>query len=310
MNSLKRTAAVVALVIVAACGPHKLTPEEQEQVDSLKADVVTLQAEIKKAEELEGRGLIGALAGMRVQTLKNTEAMLKQRIAALETGAKLKIEPVPATKPDTERVAKLEQDLAAQEKKVEAAERRAEDAGGLVGAMAMMTVETERSSAAGLRAQLLAAKYGLPALTAVGAKSPEADAPDDRKPASAIGSLRDSILTVGLLSKRLTKNGYEDFVLTNLEFAATGLDKPARAIKGVLYFNDLFDEPRFKLNWTIDDPVEPNQVIQTSGEGFEYNQFMDDHQWVANTAAKDMRLSYRVSSILYADGTRRDFDEE
>jgi hypothetical protein len=313
LNSIMRAIALTAIVLLTACGPRKLTPEEQKQVDQLKAEVAELQAEINKAEELEGRGLIGALAGLRVQTLKNTEALINQRIAALETGAALKAEPVSATEPDPARVEKLEQDLAAQDETVAAAERRAANAGGLIGAVASMTVETERSSAAGLRAQLLAAKYGLPSLAVADARVPEARSSDvavGEEPANVADSPAGSIVTVGLLSKRLTKNGYEDFVVTDLEFAATGLDKPARAIKGVLLFNDLFGEPQFQLEWTINDPIEPGQVQRTTSEGFEYNQFKDQHQWVANTAAKDMRLAYRVSSIIYADGTRRDFDGE
>ena len=99
-------------------------------------------------------------------------------------------------------------------------------------------------------------------------------------------------------------------VITNLELAATGLDKPARAIKGRVLFNDLFGETRFRLGWTINEPMNPGQVIRTSGEGFEYNQFKDDHQWVVSTAAKDLRVVYEVTSILYADGTRRDLEEE
>lgn len=121
--------------------------------------------------------------------------------------------------------------------------------------------------------------------------------------------VEDTIVKVKLTKKKLAKSGYEDFVTTDLVFTASGLDKPARAIKGILSFRDLFGEQRMALRWTIDDPLEPGQTVTTSGSGFEYNQFQDEHQWVATTAIKDMETTYRVTNILYQDGTRKDFDE-
>jgi hypothetical protein len=113
---------------------------------------------------------------------------------------------------------------------------------------------------------------------------------------------------VKLAKKKLAKDGYEDFVTTDLVFTASGLDKPARAIKGVLSFRDLFGEQHMALRWTIDDPLSPGQTVATSGSGFEYNQFKDDHQWVATTAVENIAMTYRVSNIIYQDGTRKDFD--
>lgn len=310
----------IGLVLVAAllvgCGPKELTPEEKAQVTQIRADIARIEAEVKTAQALEGKGLVGAIAQMRVQSLKSTQAMLEQRAVAIETGTPIKVsEPVPATKPDPARVAALEKDIAAQEKKVVSAAARADGAGGLLGALSQVTVETERSTLAALQMQYYAAKYGLPPLAAVNpgaGASANAGGVTSTGGGAAAGAAfdapSDNVLTVALVGKRLEKAGYEDFLTTNLEFAATGLDKPTRAIKGTVIFTDLFDEPRMKINWVINDRMQPGQVLRTSGEGIEYNEFMDDHQWLATTKTEDIRVHYRVSSILYEDGTQREFD--
>lgn len=152
-------------LFLSACGPKVLSADEQKLVGELKAERSRLQADIAQAETNAGRGLVGALAGIRLEALRSTEALLGQRIAAIETGAPLKFEqPIRATKPEPERAAALLTEIAAQERRVQDAERRASHSGGLVGAMAGMTVETERQGLATLRLQQLSAKYGLPML--------------------------------------------------------------------------------------------------------------------------------------------------
>ena len=115
------------------------------------------------------------------------------------------------------------------------------------------------------------------------------------------------IVSVRLLRKRFAEQEYQEFIWFDIEFTAGGLDKPARAIKGVLNFQDLFGEPRMKMNWTIDAPVEPGQTVTEKGTGFKYNQFIDSHQWVRATDPQNMTASFAVTSILYQDGSRRDF---
>lgn len=306
----------VLAVLLVGCGQKQLTPEEKALVTQLRAEVAKIDADVKAAEALEGKGLIGAIAQMRVQTLKNTQAMLEQRAVAIETGAPIKVsDPVPATKPDPARVAALEKDIADQEKKIEAAAARSAGGGGLLGALSQMTVETERSTLAALRMQYYAAKYGLPALTAVnpggaGAVGTTAAAPasGDSGPGQSFDAPADTVLTVALGGKRLEKSGYQDFLTLNLEIAATGLDKPARAIKGSMIFTDLFNEPKMSIGWTINQRLQPGQVIHTKDEGIEYNEFLDNHQWLASTKTEDMRVHFRVESILYEDGTRREFE--
>lgn len=96
---------------------------------------------------------------------------------------------------------------------------------------------------------------------------------------------------------------YREAIWWDAEYKAVNLKKPARAIKGVIEFADLFGEVHFRLRITIDEPISKNKSVKEEGVGFRYNQFMSDHAWMRTTKLKDMKVSFKVSSIIYEDGT-------
>jgi hypothetical protein len=100
---------------------------------------------------------------------------------------------------------------------------------------------------------------------------------------------------------------YKDFVWFNITWDTSNLKKPTRAIKGFLIFGDIFGEPRFRLRYTINDPLIPGKDHTDRGVGFEYNQFNDSHYWVRSTELKDMTFSFEITNIIYKDGTRKEF---
>ena len=118
---------------------------------------------------------------------------------------------------------------------------------------------------------------------------------------------QDEILSLRLLDKRFVNQKYQDYVFFDIEFTASKLQKPARAIKGTLNINDLFGARQFGISWTLDKPINPGESIIEAGQGFKYNQFTDKHQWVRSTDRGNMAVTYTVESILYQDGTREDF---
>jgi len=161
-----------------------------------------------------------------------------------------------------------------------------------------------------LRHSRLAAVSGLPTLKAASqgaapgdevASSPSADN------APVTGDVEYEVVEVKILKKRFAEQEYQEYIFFDLEFSATGLDKPARAIKGTLNLADLFGEVKMRVSWSVDDPLQPGGTVTERGTGFKYNQFMDDHRWVRATSQNDMTATCRVESILYQDGTRRDF---
>lgn len=307
------------LLMVAAlssCLSAAPSAEDLQKIESLRAELVELDAEISDAEQKNARlagGLVKALVEARIEILRTTHALVQQRIHALESGAKITFE-VAGAKPDAELAERLSREMEDQLSKLEAARQEADRySGGLVSAMKQATVATQEQTLAMLHQRLLAAKYGLPtALPSSTAKTSESQgsiSSDNRSQPGGIAktpAAAKEMINVRLLKKQFSKQDYQDYIFFDIEFTAIGLEKPARAIKGVLNLQDLFGEAKMKLNWTIDEPLSPNQKAVAQGTGFKYNQFIDEHHWVLTTDLEDMTASFTVKSILYADGSRRD----
>jgi hypothetical protein len=105
----------------------------------------------------------------------------------------------------------------------------------------------------------------------------------------------------------VNRGTWEDVVTWDAHYDFSKLPKPARAIKGILEFSDLFGESKFMLKATINEPVAKGGEHTSKGTGFRYNQFRASEQWVRATDVKDMRVVFRVQQIIYADGEQAEF---
>ncbi|SFV54441.1 hypothetical protein MNB_SM-4-1698 [hydrothermal vent metagenome] len=103
--------------------------------------------------------------------------------------------------------------------------------------------------------------------------------------------------------KDTSRGIYQQAIWWDAEYKAENLKKPARAIKGVIEFADLFGEVHFRLRSTINEPISINKSVKEEGTGFKYNQFMSNHAWMRTTDLKDMKVTFKVRSIIYEDGT-------
>lgn len=120
------------------------------------------------------------------------------------------------------------------------------------------------------------------------------------------------VLTVRVTNKRFdpadwSRQKYEDNIWWDATYTARTLEKPARSIKGVLKFCDLFGDPQFQVRVTLDDPIEPKGKITVEDVGIEYNQFIDSHNWLNSTKLNDMTIRFEVQAILYKDGSTERF---
>jgi len=306
---------VICIVALGAC-KHSLSPEEQSQAQALRAELEATRKEVAAAEADNSKysgGAIKTLIALRLEILKTNEALVQQRINAIEAGAKITTQ-VATTNPDPERAKNLESELASQQKKVSEAASRADGTGGLVGAMAQMSVATETNTLSLLRQQFLVAKYGL-ALPKLQQNVSDVSAPAASETAGKSaqdtlivdGNLQEQIIVPTLSHKKFAEQNYQKYIWLDVVFDASGLDKPARAVKGLIFFTDLFGENKFGLRWTIDKPISPGESYTEKGSGFQYNQFDQEHQWMLATDVKDMKVKFRVTNILYQDGTTREF---
>lgn len=136
--------------------------------------------------------------------------------------------------------------------------------------------------------------------------------PEGKPAPGAIADGAERVLTVTVTNKRFDPSNararkYEDNIWWDAEYTASGLQRPARSIKGVLKFCDLFGDPRFQVRVTIDDPIKPEAKLQVEGVGIEYNQFNDSHKWLLSTELSNMTFKFKVETVLYEDGTAERF---
>jgi len=309
---------LISLLLSFSCNLG-LNPEEREQVEILHSELEKVDKEVVAAQaELSnyGGGLIQGLLLARIEILKTTEALIQQRIQAIEGKAPVSIQTL-ASNQDLDRAEKLATEINKQEVKLREAEIEAgKYSGGLLRALALSTVATQAQTLAMLRQQFLISRLGLSFPTyKIDTSSQTPSNKEINASPVAVGKnlpkskkLEDDIISVNLIHKDFTKQEYQEFIFFNLQYTASGLDKPARAIKGLLNLNDLFGERKFALRWTIDKPIKPGETIEEKGQGFKFSPFVDSHQWVRNTQISDMKTTFTVSSILYQDGTRKDFE--
>ena len=80
--------------------------------------------------------------------------------------------------------------------------------------------------------------------------------------------------------------------------------KDIKGVQGVLTIKDLFgvDIMSSGLDFT-GQTIGANGSITVSGMGMDINQFMDDHVKIYNTNFEDLNFEYKVTSIVYIDGT-------
>jgi len=162
-----RLVGLLLLAVIAFSGQAcaaDLTPEQKQMVADLKQDLGRIRQEIEQATKDDAAysgGLIKSLIGVRLEVLKTNEALVEQRIHALESGTRITVV-VNTVKPDPARAGELAKEVESQKAKV--AEARAEAdrySGGLVQAMAETSVATARNTLAMLEQQYFIDRYGL-----------------------------------------------------------------------------------------------------------------------------------------------------
>lgn len=131
--------------------------------------------------------------------------------------------------------------------------------------------------------------------------------PDLAKSSSG-GSTPGELLGVHVSNKVLRRNNpnagqFQDTVWFDCLFTLSVSSKPTRAIKGTYEFCDIFGDPKFLIEYTLNDQLLPGKPFRVQGIGFECNEFMPDHQWVMNTDLSHMTVRFRVQQVMYTDGS-------
>lgn len=206
---------------------------------------------------------MGSLITARLEVLKTNDAILEQRILAEDSGARVDIV-VTGTNPDPQRAEAVAKEMSDLEMRI--ASQEAESAkynGGLVKGMVESGIATTRLSLEMMRIEYLKAKYGIvwaPTLSAPPASTaiPKSASNDDLAAVNSTGSVgpaANALLVPTLSEKRYVPHDFhaenlEDVLLFDIAWDTSKLNKPTRAIKGVMSFQGLFGEDKFRLGLT------------------------------------------------------------
>ncbi len=155
---------VIAATLLTGCGPKELTPEQKQEVSSLKSELSKTEKEIAETTELQSQftsGLIKNLTIARLEVLGTNKALLEQRINAIESGAKIDLA-ISGVKPNPEAAAALKNEIDKLAVQISDAKKEASQySGGLIQALKLSTVATQEQTMAMLQQRYLSAMYGL-----------------------------------------------------------------------------------------------------------------------------------------------------
>ncbi len=118
-------------------------------------------------------------------------------------------------------------------------------------------------------------------------------------------------VTVNVTDKiNIPKNINNSIYSNNVNFhfsIKNNTDKDIKGIQGVLDIQDLFGVSILKMNCDlVGNTIKPNETVVNEDLGFDINQFMNDHVKVYTTDYSDLKFSYTINKIVFADGTIKD----
>lgn len=155
---------ILAAAILQGCMEKDITLEQKAYVSRLEAELSQTKQSIDEADKSASTysgGLIKNLISTRIEILKTNQALLEQRILAVQSQGGVKIETT-ASKPDEETANKLASEITKAKSAITSAKVEADQySGGLVQALKLSAIATSEQTLAMLEQQYLVAKYGL-----------------------------------------------------------------------------------------------------------------------------------------------------
>jgi len=284
-------------------------------VQSLEDELQAVNKELSEATKQESEyvgGLIKTLIKSRVEILKINSSLIQQRIHAIESGAKIDVR-ISAVKPNIVKAKEIEGEIFSlmadiRKKEVEADKYN----NGLIKGLLKSGIAALENSVAILKLELIKAKYGITWM-------PDFSTPDEVSGKSILKDLNNiakplnlkpqsseddsyNLIKPMLFGKRFEDEAWNKNIWFDILWTPVNLKKDTRAVKGVLIFEDIFGEEKFRIRKTINDSIGAESGLTEFGIGFEYNDFKDSHKWVRGTDFKDMKFKFKVEDIIYKEG--------
>jgi len=113
---------------------------------------------------------------------------------------------------------------------------------------------------------------------------------------------------VELTDKFTFEGDYSDYV--GFVFDVTNnTDKTIKGVQGLATFKDMFGTEIIKIGADFTGrTIEPSQTSTVDDLSVEINEFMDDHMKLYATAYDDLKFEYKVTAIVFTDGTSKEIN--
>jgi hypothetical protein len=201
--------AILLLGVVPACAQQPTAAEKVEADARIAAELTEVENQIKEAETQDAKytgGLIKALIAARLETLRQTKAMLQQRAKAqnLNVALRYTIDGKAFAPPPTasQEIAGIESELTATRLKIAVEEAdAARYSGGLVLAMKLSSIATMHQTEAMLDQKRLSLKYGLPQYLGFQTSAPASQAVTAPRP-----SVKESLFDIVSVDAKVTES--------------------------------------------------------------------------------------------------------
>lgn len=115
-----------------------------------------------------------------------------------------------------------------------------------------------------------------------------------------------SPITAKLMDKGFYEGEYGQGQITMDIGFLNGAGADVRAFDGVLIYTDLLGNEIINVNIAVNEPVTKGATLNWSG-GIDYNKYMGSHNKLKNEPRENIRSSFVVKKILFADGRLQEF---
>lgn len=153
-----------SVAVLNGCGPKDLTSEQRAYLAKLDGELAHTKSDIESARLTAASysgGLLKALIATRVEVLQTNQALIEQRMLAVESGSPVKIETAIST-PDEGLASSIAGEIQAIKESINAAKIDAANySGGIILSLKLSAIATTEQSLAMLEQRYLVAKFGL-----------------------------------------------------------------------------------------------------------------------------------------------------
>ncbi len=112
-----------------------------------------------------------------------------------------------------------------------------------------------------------------------------------------------SVVGKSYLPKDPDQERYEDYISLTFAYRNKGT-KAIRAFAGDVAFLDAFGDTVYSAHLQVDLPLAPGQLRREPGRIIKYNPLRTEHQRLRDTALSKLKVVWRPSDVIFADGSR------